>query len=105
MSKRPARKTVRSISAAACALCAGSAWAADSVVIDAVETPVTEQRESSGTRLPAGVPSLQMSTDYTSPALAIGSYRPAGAFESQGMKVGPVTVRGGIQTALGYNDN
>jgi polysaccharide biosynthesis protein VpsM len=52
-----------------------------------------------------GLPSLQLSTDFGSPALGLGTYRPLGQVESRGVRVGPATVRVGAHTGFGYNDN
>jgi len=46
-----------------------------------------------------------MSTDYGSPILALGSYRPVGQVESGGVRLGPFAVRAAVHTGIGYNDN
>lgn len=55
--------------------------------------------------VPEGVPSLQMSTEFASPALAMGVYRPVGQVASRGVRVAPFTFRGWMQAGIGYDDN
>jgi len=48
---------------------------------------------------------LQLSTDFGSPALGLGTYRPFGQVESRGVRVAPFTIRAGAHAGIGYNDN
>lgn len=54
---------------------------------------------------PEGVPSLQMSTDFAQPGLGFGTYAPIGQVQSRGVRVAPFTIRAGVQTGVGFDDN
>jgi hypothetical protein len=72
------------------------------------EVPAAPAEEDSGVlppRLPEGTPSLQMSTDYSDPALGFGTYVPGAQMQGRGVRVEPFTIRAALQTGLGYNDN
>lgn len=94
-----------------CALWSGAGIAAEEA---AAPTPAPAETletvpEETSTVLPApvpeGVPSLQMSTDYGSPILALGGYRPMGEIQGGAIRIEPFTIRGGVQAGIGYNDN
>lgn len=72
---------------------------------DYAESARTEAPPIFPATVPEGVPSLQMSTDFVSPALAIGVYRPVGQVASRGIRVEPFTLRAWMQTGIGYDDN
>jgi hypothetical protein len=55
--------------------------------------------------LPEGVPALQMSTEYAHPALGFGTYAPIGQVTARAIRVAPFTVRAGVQTGAGFDDN
>ena len=50
-------------------------------------------------------PALQMSTDYAHPALGFSAYMPIGQVQGRAIRVEPFTVRAGVQTGIGYDDN
>src|SRR5215213_4889563 len=54
---------------------------------------------------PEGVPSLQMSPSFISPALAFGGYFPTPQMESGAIRVEPFTIRATVNTGIGYDDN
>ncbi len=54
---------------------------------------------------PEGVPSLQMSPNFISPALAFGGYFPTPQMESGAIRVEPFTIRATVNTGIGYDDN
>jgi hypothetical protein len=90
-----------------CGLWSGAAIAAEEAA--APVPPVEAMPEETSTVLPEpvpeGVPSLQMSTDYGSPIVALGGYRPMGEMQGRAIRIEPFTIRAGIQTGVGYNDN
>lgn len=71
----------------------------------AAETPPPERESLLPEPPPAGVPSLQMSSDFAAPGLAIGGYRPTGQVSSTGIRVAPFTIRAGVHAGIGYDDN
>jgi hypothetical protein len=56
-------------------------------------------------RAPEGAPALEMSADFTSPAMTFGGYFPVPQMESGAIRVEPFTVRAAINAGLGYDDN
>ena len=93
-----------------CFLWAGAGLAAEDAAsppsaADAAEPPPEGTSTIAPAALPAGVPSLQMSTDYGSPFTALGGYRPMGEPQGGAIRVEPFTVRAAVQAGIGYNDN
>lgn len=54
---------------------------------------------------PEGLPSLQMSPDFTAPGLAFGGYFPVPQMESGAIRIEPFTIRAAVNAGLGYDDN
>ena len=102
--KKQCQGKLKSVGVLLCVLTAAPAIAGEAPDT-APAAPVDEAPGVFPAAPPMGVPSLQMSTDYASPALAIGSYRPSGELMSGGVRVAPFTVRAGVHTGLGYDDN
>lgn len=71
---------------------------------EAVSEPIEEPPAFPAT-VPEGVPSLQMSLDFASPALAIGVYRPVGEVPSRGVRITPFTFRAWMLAGIGHDDN
>lgn len=92
----------------AASLCVLTLWTSLCIAAETTDVETSPGPEEPGVisrPLPEGVPSLQMSTDYARPALGFGTYAPVSQVEARAFRVEPFTIRAGLQTGIGYDDN
>lgn len=80
--------------------------APDAAPAPSTAAPEPDEREAPDVRgIREGAPVLEMSPDFTSPAMAFGGYFPVPQMESGAIRVEPFTIRAAVNTGLGYDDN
>src|SRR5688572_6976955 len=89
-----------------CAVVSMGAVAAETVDVPAPAAPAVAEPDDQPTmRPPVGLPTLQMSPDFSAPGLAFGGYFPTQQLESQAIRIQPFTIRAAVNAGLGYDDN